>query len=159
MKYNKIKVNGDYYYVAKTDKGLTFLGHKNRSFEDLKNYFPKEELILSNDFKDVETQLKEYFLHKRKNFNLKFDLIGTEFQVKVWKQLLKIEYGKTKAYSKIALELGDKKKTRAVSNAIAKNPLPIVIPCHRVIGLNGELRGFGGGLELKSWLLNHEKDN
>jgi methylated-DNA-[protein]-cysteine S-methyltransferase len=121
MKYNKIKVNGDSYYVAKTDKGLTFLGHKNRSFEDLKNYFPKEELILSNDFKDVETQLKEYFLHKRKNFNLKFDLIGTEFQVKVWKQLLKIEYGKTKAYSKIALELGDKKKTRAVSNAIAKN--------------------------------------
>ena len=101
-------------------------------------------------------QLDEYFSGKRQTFELMFDPIGTEFQKRVWKELLKIEYGTTISYLELALRLGDEKAVRAVGGANGKNPIAIMIPCHRVIGATGKLVGYGGGMERKRWLLKHE---
>jgi methylated-DNA-[protein]-cysteine S-methyltransferase len=101
-------------------------------------------------------KLDEYFEGSRKTFDLKIDPQGTEFQKKVWEQLLKIPFGKTISYLDLALMMGDAKTTRAVGHANGQNKINIVIPCHRVIGANGSLTGYGGGLWRKEWLLKHE---
>jgi len=102
------------------------------------------------------TQLKEYFKRKRQEFDLQLDIIGTDFQKKVWKELMKIPYGQTISYNQLAINLGDKKLIRAAAAANGANPLPIIIPCHRVIGSDGSLVGYGGGLEVKKKLLEIE---
>ena len=101
-------------------------------------------------------QLQEYFEGKRTDFDLKLNPKGTEFQQKVWKSLLDIPYGKTVSYMDQTKKLGDVKAIRAVASANGKNPLWIVVPCHRVIGTNGSLTGYAGGLSRKKWLLEHE---
>jgi len=101
-------------------------------------------------------QLEEYFKGNRDHFNLTVNPTGTPFQIKVWKTLLKIKYGKTKSYLDQSKALGDVKAIRAVAAANGKNPLWIVIPCHRVIGSDGSLTGYAGGLWRKKWLLAHE---
>ncbi|MFK8059752.1 MAG: methylated-DNA--[protein]-cysteine S-methyltransferase [Polaribacter sp.] len=101
-------------------------------------------------------QLGEYFNGKRASFNLTVNPKGTEFQKKVWKSLLKIKYGKTKSYLEQSKSLGDVKAIRAVASANGKNPLWIIIPCHRVIGSDGSLTGYAGGIWRKKWLLAHE---
>jgi methylated-DNA-[protein]-cysteine S-methyltransferase len=113
-----------------------------------------EELpqVLSNCI----NQLQEYFEGKRKVFDVKLDPMGTEFQKRVWHELLNIPYGKVASYGDIAIKLGDKKTVRAVGTANGSNPIAIIIPCHRVIGQNGDLIGYAGGLERKKWLLDHE---
>lgn len=105
---------------------------------------------------DVFSQFKEYFNRKRRNFNLTLDIIGTDFQKRVWKELPKIHYGETITYNQLSINLGDKKLVRAAASANGANPLPIVIPCHRVIGSDGTLVGYGGGLEVKQKLLELE---
>jgi methylated-DNA-[protein]-cysteine S-methyltransferase len=102
------------------------------------------------------TQLEEYFNGERASFNLTVNPKGTAFQKKVWKSLLNIEYGKTRSYLEQSKALGDVKAIRAVASANGKNPLWIVIPCHRVIGSDGSLTGYAGGIWRKKWLLNHE---
>lgn len=102
------------------------------------------------------SQLKEYFEGKRASFNLIVNPKGTSFQVKVWKELLKIPYGKTTSYLEQSKALGDVKALRAVASANGKNPLWIIIPCHRVIGSDGSLTGYAGGIWRKKWLLAHE---
>ena len=101
-------------------------------------------------------QLEEYFKGKRKSFNLKLNPKGTDFQLRVWNELKTIEYGKTISYLELSKKLGDVKAIRAVAAANGKNPLWIVIPCHRVIGSDGSLTGYAGGLQRKQWLLEHE---
>jgi methylated-DNA-[protein]-cysteine S-methyltransferase len=101
-------------------------------------------------------QLEEYFDGKRASFNLTVNPKGTDFQVKVWKSLLKIPYGKTTNYLSQSKKLGDVKAIRAVASANGKNPIWIVIPCHRVIGSDGSLTGYAGGIWRKKWLLDHE---
>jgi len=101
-------------------------------------------------------QLDEYFKGKRESFNLTVNPKGTKFQLKVWKSLLKIKYGKSTNYLAQSKSLGDVKAIRAVATANGKNPLWIVIPCHRVIGSDGSLTGYAGGIWRKQWLLNHE---
>lgn len=101
-------------------------------------------------------QLKEYFNRTRKTFDLKLNPEGTEFQKKVWQELQEIPYGKTKTYQQMAKSLGDPKVIRAAASANGKNPIAIIIPCHRVIGSDGSLTGYAGGLERKKWLLAHE---
>lgn len=118
--------------------------------------FPERDK-LNHNILSLFTQLDEYFAGKRRNFEIELEVIGTEFQKRVWNELLKIPYGEVVTYNDIALIVGDKKLVRAVASAIARNRLMIVIPCHRVIGSNGKLTGYAGGLERKSWLLNHEK--
>jgi methylated-DNA-[protein]-cysteine S-methyltransferase len=104
-------------------------------------------------------QLTEYFSGNRKTFDLKLNPNGTDFQQKVWTHLKEIPFGKTQSYLDIALNLGEKTYTRAVGNANGKNPLAIVVPCHRVIGANGTLTGYAGGLWRKKWLLQFESTN
>ncbi len=105
---------------------------------------------------DCVTQLQEYFNGKRASFGLTVNPKGTPFQKKVWKSLLKIPYGKTRTYLQQSKALGDLKAIRAVASANGKNPLWIIIPCHRVIGSDGSLTGYAGGIWRKKWLLAHE---
>ena len=102
------------------------------------------------------TQLNDYFEGKRIDFDFALNPKGTEFQQKVWKSLLDIPYGKTRTYLEQSKILGDVKAIRAVASANGKNPLWIVVPCHRVIGTDGSLTGYAGGLWRKKWLLEHE---
>ena len=101
-------------------------------------------------------QLSEYFAGTRTSFDLALDPRGTPFELRVWQELRAIPYGATRSYSDIARRLGDPRSTRAVGAANGKNPIPIIVPCHRVIGAHGELTGFGGGIDRKRWLLEHE---
>jgi methylated-DNA-[protein]-cysteine S-methyltransferase len=105
---------------------------------------------------DCIDQLREYFEGNRQEFNLKLNPQGTDFQKKVWKELLTIPFGKTTTYMKQTLALGNENAIRAVASANGKNPIWIIIPCHRVIGTDGSLTGYAGGLWRKKWLLEHE---
>jgi AraC family transcriptional regulator of adaptative response/methylated-DNA-[protein]-cysteine methyltransferase len=104
----------------------------------------------------LEKQLDEYFKGKRKKFELEVVFTGTDFQKKVWKALLEIPYGKTTTYLGLSTKLGDPKAIRAVAGANGANKMAILIPCHRVIGSDGSLTGYAGGLWRKQWLLDHE---
>ncbi|MGL5956583.1 MAG: methylated-DNA--[protein]-cysteine S-methyltransferase [Brevinema sp.] len=104
----------------------------------------------------TQAQLNEYFHHQRTIFTIPFQVSGTAFQEKVWRALQDIPYGTTCSYQDIAQAINHHKAYRAVGNANNKNPLSIIIPCHRVIGADKNLSGYGGGTEYKKWLLNHE---
>lgn len=106
---------------------------------------------------ETQKQLREYFEGKRQQFELPLKLDGTEFQLAVWAELQKIPYGETASYGDIALRVGSPKAVRAVGGANHRNRLPIVIPCHRVIGKNGSLVGFGGGIDTKTFLIELER--
>ena len=105
---------------------------------------------------DCVQQLDEYFKGTRTEFNLKLNPKGTEFQQKVWNELQHIPFGTTNTYREQAITLGNLKAIRAVASANGKNPIWIVVPCHRIIGTNGSLTGYAGGIWRKKWLLNHE---
>lgn len=105
----------------------------------------------------AENQLKEYFFGKRETFDLKINPEGTSFQKKVWELLMHIPFGNTRSYLELSNDFGNTKAIRAVAAANGKNPLWIIIPCHRVIGSNGSLTGYAGGLWRKKWLLEHEQ--
>jgi methylated-DNA-[protein]-cysteine S-methyltransferase len=105
---------------------------------------------------ETEKQLKAYFDKKRKEFDLPLALEGTDFQKRVWNQLTKTRFGKTINYLELAKQLGDEKCIRAAASANGKNPISIIIPCHRIIGSDGTLVGYSGNLERKQWLLQHE---
>ena len=112
--------------------------------------------IVPEVLEDAVYQLTEYFEGTRKEFNLTLNPEGTDFQKRVWEELLNIPFGKTMSYLELSKKLGDVKAIRAVAAANGKNPLWIVVPCHRVIGSNGDLTGYAGGLHRKKWLLEHE---
>lgn len=101
-------------------------------------------------------QLAEYFAGRRTEFDLPLEPTGTDFQRSAWHELERIPFGETITYGEQAARLGDRNKSRAVGAANGKNPIPIVVPCHRVVGANGHLTGFAGGLDTKAWLLDHE---
>jgi methylated-DNA-[protein]-cysteine S-methyltransferase len=101
-------------------------------------------------------QIEAYFDHGLRNFELPLQPAGTEFQRRVWFALGDIGYGETESYGQLAARVGNPKACRAVGLANGRNPIPLVLPCHRVIGSNGSLTGYGGGLDLKKWLLDHE---
>ncbi|WP_420603369.1 methylated-DNA--[protein]-cysteine S-methyltransferase [Flagellimonas sp.] len=112
--------------------------------------------IIPEALEDAVYQFQEYFEGKRENFDLKLNPSGTDFQKNVWKLLQEIPFGKTVSYLELSKKLGDPKAIRAVASANGKNPLWIIVPCHRVIGSNGDLVGYAGGLHRKKWLLEHE---
>ena len=111
---------------------------------------------IPNSLQDVSQQLQEYFRGDREEFSLKLNPTGTAFQKTVWEALIEIPFGKTLSYMELSKRLGDVKAIRAVAAANGKNPIWIIIPCHRVIGSDGSLTGYAGGLHRKKWLLNHE---
>ncbi len=106
---------------------------------------------------EAKQQLQDYFHKKRNQFDLPLSLSGSSFQNKVWQQLQAIPFGKTISYIQLAIDLGDEKCIRAAASANGKNPFAIVVPCHRVIGKDGSLTGYAGGLWRKQWLLEHEE--
>ncbi|WP_339754194.1 methylated-DNA--[protein]-cysteine S-methyltransferase [uncultured Winogradskyella sp.] len=114
--------------------------------------------IIPSELKNCAIQLQEYFDGSRKHFDLKLNPQGTDFQKTIWKLLEEIPFGKTLSYLQLSKQLGDVKAIRAVANANGKNPLWIIVPCHRVIGSDGSLTGYAGGLYRKQWLINHENE-
>ena len=129
--------------------------NKQRLIRLLKADFEEKE---SETIRQASSQLDEYFAGKKKEFDLKFCLVGTDFQQSVWRALMEIPYGETRSYMQIAERIGNPKGVRAVAQAIGANGLAIIVPCHRVIGANHSLTGFAGGLEAKSFLLNLEEN-
>ncbi|MCD4833859.1 MAG: methylated-DNA--[protein]-cysteine S-methyltransferase [Bacteroidales bacterium] len=112
--------------------------------------------IIPVQIQECINQLDEYFKGERKEFSVGINPAGTEFQGKVWNLLIKIPYGKTISYLELSKQFGNEKAIRAIASANGKNPIPIIIPCHRVIGNDGSLTGYAGGLLKKQWLLEHE---
>jgi methylated-DNA-[protein]-cysteine S-methyltransferase len=116
-------------------------------------------VIIPEELEDCVHQLTEYFEGSRTTFNLKLNPHGTDFQKRVWGKLLDIPFGSTLSYLELSKQLGNVKAIRAVAGANGKNPLGIIVPCHRVIGSDGALTGYAGGLYRKQWLLEHENPN
>ena len=142
-----------------TDLGIIGIRDNNNAITEV--FYSKSKI---NDhlketplIRECFNQLKEYFQGTRREFTIPIEAEGSEFQKKVWKALLDIPYGQTRTYKEIAIAIGNEKACRAVGMANNRNPISIIIPCHRVIGANGKLVGYGGGLDIKEKLLNIEK--
>jgi methylated-DNA-[protein]-cysteine S-methyltransferase len=133
--------------IESTDEKIVTLGFLKDS---------KQEEIPSPVINQCIAELEEYFFQGRKFFSFEMGFMGTPFQIKVWNELLTIPYGKTLSYEELAIRVGNIKSIRAVGLANGQNPIAIVVPCHRVIGKSGDLVGYGGGLDKKLWLLEHE---
>ncbi|MDO5725940.1 MAG: methylated-DNA--[protein]-cysteine S-methyltransferase [Tissierellia bacterium] len=122
-------------------------------------YIPNAKSRLTLELEKLFLQLEEYFQKRRKNFDIKMELRGTEFQKLVWNEAMKIPYGEIINYGELAKRIGKPKASRAVGMALSKNPISILMPCHRIIGKNGKLTGYAGGLDIKLKLLNLETDS
>jgi methylated-DNA-[protein]-cysteine S-methyltransferase len=143
--------------VVASDRGVRYITFEEdahpKSYVDMDVHDDASHPVVARTL----TQLREYLAGKRMSFDVPLDLQGTEFQVDAWKALAAIPYGSTVSYAQQAASIGRPKATRAIGSANGRNPVVIVLPCHRVIGANGSLTGFGGGLHVKSWLLDMEK--
>ena len=149
--------------AAATDEGICLLDFRYRKM------LPAIQLRISSGLKDVfepclhplledlQKELDEYFEGSRKEFTVPVNPVGSAFQTSVWEALREIPYGETRSYLRQARLLGDEKAIRAVATAVGMNGIAIIIPCHRVIGSNGSLTGYAGGLAAKRWLLEHER--
>ncbi|WP_299244687.1 methylated-DNA--[protein]-cysteine S-methyltransferase [uncultured Aquimarina sp.] len=135
--------------VSGDEDGITKISITEDVGKDLSKEIPKT-------LKEAVVQLQDYFQGNRSDFSIKMNPSGTDFQKKVWQELSKIPFGKTVSYLDIAKRLGDPKCIRAAASANGKNPLWVVVPCHRIIGSDGSLTGYAGGLWRKKWLLEHE---
>lgn len=153
-------MNNAFYYetdigkigIVEDGEAITHIFFKEITLEDI---IISETSLLRKAYEEIQ----EYFLGKRKNFDLPLKPQGTEFQQRVWKVLQEIPYGSTCSYKDIAKQIGNIKASRAVGMANNKNPIPIIIPCHRVVGADGKLVGYAGGLDVKKRLLDIEKEN
>ncbi|WP_262732394.1 methylated-DNA--[protein]-cysteine S-methyltransferase [Gaetbulibacter sp. NE] len=144
--------------IIKTPLGYTKITGDNDGIASVTVLNSEEQIsdIIPESLEDCVYQLNEYFEGKRQVFDLNLNPQGTDFQKTVWDALLTILYGKTMSYLELSKQLGDVKAIRAVANANGKNPLWIIVPCHRIIGTDGSLTGYAGGLHRKQWLLEHE---
>jgi methylated-DNA-[protein]-cysteine S-methyltransferase len=153
MKYSYIESPIGRMLVTRDEQGITGLDlPEGRHPRRVRPGWQRDDAA----FEDVRTQLGEYFAGTRREFDLPLHMIGAPFQRRVWETLCAIPYGETTSYGKIAAALGDPGSARAVGAANGQNPVPIIVPCHRVIGADGSLTGYGGGLPTKRWLLDHE---
>lgn len=148
-------------YLAKTEKGLCYIG-SDPEFEEfessLKKYIPTAVLAENKDaLQPYMMEIKEFLQGKRQVFSMDLDVKGTSFQEEVWEALAQIPYGKTVSYSDISARINRPQAVRAAGKAIGANPLLIAVPCHRVIGKNGAITGYRGGVEMKQTLLELEK--
>lgn len=144
--------------IIKTILGFTEIIGDENGISSI-HVFDEEQKVSKKipvSLQEAINQIQDYFEGNRTNFDFKLNPKGTDFQQRVWKELYKIPFGKTISYQELSLKLGDVKAIRAVANANGKNPLWIVVPCHRVIGSDGSLTGYAGGLWRKKWLLDHE---
>ncbi len=155
-------MNAIYYETYKSPVGNLLLLSNGDALSGLYLKPPQRESHWRRDaapFKKVQEQLTAYFANELTEFDLPLAPKGTEFQQKVWTALLTIPFGELASYRDIAHQIGSPKAVRAVGAANGKNPISIIVPCHRVVGSNGKLTGYSGGLKNKEWLLAHEKNN
>jgi len=148
-------IEGIVFEITVSDKGVREICINRKPGSDSLSeiaHISNEDSKISKVF----TQLREYFKRQRKEFDLPLEILGTDFRKAVWNELKKIPYGKTINYGELAKRMGDKKLMRAVASANGANPIPIIIPCHRVIGGDGSLTGYGGGVDVKQKLLELE---
>lgn len=150
-------------YMAASSKGLCYLGPQNKQVDELAGWTKRHSsnsLLIQDDDKlqPYLNEIIEFFEGKRADFTFPLDVRGTPFQQDVWNALRRIPYGQTKSYSDIAIEIQKPSSVRAVGTAIGANPILITVPCHRVIGKNGSLTGYRGGLDMKVKLLQLEKE-
>ena len=165
------KIHIQYYKIASTefilgsfDGKLCILDYRYRKMR--KSVDDRIKKLLDADYievddevlKETRKQIDEYFIMQRQEFTLPLLMVGTEFQKSVWNALLKIPYGKTASYLELSKIIGNEKAVRAVANANGANAIALIIPCHRIIGTNGKLTGYGGGLPLKKKLLDLENN-
>lgn len=143
-----------------TDEGVIGLSFKEEGdkLKYIERYYGNPREVDGKDY-NYHHEIIKYLNGELKEFTIPFSFKGTEFQEKVWKELLNIPYGETRTYKEMAEKVGCPKGPRAVGNALNKNPIAIIVPCHRVVGSNGKLVGFAGGLELKEKLLELEKES
>jgi methylated-DNA-[protein]-cysteine S-methyltransferase len=151
-------------YMAATSKGLCYVGSQDKPFEELEvwvnKHYPGSSLIHDDVvMQPYVAEFKEFLLGERTSFTISQELKGTDFQTEVWNALCQIPYGETWTYSDIANAIQRPTAVRAVGTAIGANPVLLTVPCHRVIGKNGKLTGFRGGLDMKEQLLKIEKEN
>ncbi len=149
------------FHLAATDQGLCLITLPNETFDAMRKWLEKHVpgavLVRErNTLQPYRDQIAEYLSGRRTTFTLALDFRGTPFQMRVWQALREIPFGTTRSYSQIAADVGSPKSVRAVGAASGANPLPIVVPCHRVIGKDGTLTGYGGGLDMKAELLRQE---
>ena len=147
-----------YQKSYKSPIGTLYIVEENEKIIEIRYENEKEEVLEKNTkiLEKAVQELEEYFKGKRKEFDIPLNPKGTEFMKKVWKELQKIPYGKTTSYGKIAEKIGNPKASRAVGMANHNNPIPIIIPCHRVIGKNNKMVGYALGIDKKEYLLNLE---
>jgi|SRR5690554_1681541 len=141
-------------FTARGVLGISFMENEQNINNCNKAQVYDADLMI---YKYLFKELNNYFLGRLKKFEVPIILKGTEFQKKVWQEMMKIPYGELKTYGEIARVVGAPNSARAVGNASHENKIPIIIPCHRVIGIKGRLTGYASGLDKKKWLLNHEK--
>ena len=141
-------------HLFANEEGLTCLYMNIQRYE-----MPDGEEGSNSILEQAKQELTEYFEGSRREFSVPLDPHGTDFRKSVWAELMNIPFGKTISYGELAKRLGDPLLTRAVGTANGANPISIIIPCHRVIGANGHLTGYGGGIERKRWLLDHEAED
>lgn len=152
-------------FLVVSDKGLAYVSHYTKNLNDVTSWQVKNhpDSVLVSDKEKValyKKQFEEYFAGQRTTFDFPVDLQGTAFQREVWQALLTIPYGQTASYTAIARKLGrDHRSAQAIGGAVGSNPLSIVYPCHRVVGTDGSLTGYTGGLAIKVALLNHELEH
>jgi len=149
-------------YYAVSEKGAVAITTPGQKMADLEDLFKSLGLAQtmeedSSNLHQVGSELLEYFRGERQNFTFPLDEVGTDFQLKVWQALRQVPYGEVRSYKEIAMAIGKPKACRAIGQANAKNPLPIVTPCHRICAADGGLGGFAGGLECKQQLLDFER--
>ncbi len=150
------------FAIYKTEIGYFIIKYENAYLTYLKklHYDEINDFGVKTEFTDkVFNQLLEYLNGKRKKFEIQYKLNGTEFQKNVWNALCDIPYGETRSYKEIAIAVGNEKASRAVGMANNKNPINIIIPCHRVIGVSGKLVGYAGGISMKEFLIKMEEKN
>lgn len=141
--------SGERFADGMTITGLYIPGHDRR---------PGPDWVRDDGaFDELRRQLDQYFAGRRRDFDLRADAPGTPFQRRVWAELRRIDYGRTASYGDVALAIGAPSASRAVGGANGRNPISIIVPCHRVVGSDGRLTGYAGGVTAKSWLLAHER--
>lgn len=149
-------------FLARTEKGLRYVDFMDR--KSLKRMIANHAADCPDakwepsllELRDVVDQLEEYFTGMRYAFDLPLDQQGSDFQLQTWAELSRIPFGETRTYGQVARSVGQPRAARAVGLANNQNPIPVIVPCHRVIGANGKLTGYGGGVQRKKWLLQHE---
>ncbi|HWA06905.1 MAG TPA: methylated-DNA--[protein]-cysteine S-methyltransferase [Ignavibacteria bacterium] len=150
------------FFIAKNENGICYIDlndNEKRFLAKLNSYLNDKAVKKPAELSYEISQIKDYFSGRRSNFDMKIYLKGTGFQTSVWQALAGTVYGETISYSELAKRTGNKKAVRAAATSCAVNPVPIIIPCHRVIAKNGSIGGFGGGIEMKRFMLDMERKN